>query len=103
MGGDEGAAAAAWFSQHLGRPVMLVRWLGNGGLPPSATYPARRVPMCIAVQRRARLMAAAATACGVVVKASRVKSPLMQWSGLTVKGLEAGVLGSGLSESDSWR
>lgn len=40
-GGDEGDDAAAWFTEYLGRPARLARWLGAGGLPPAAADPAR--------------------------------------------------------------
>ena len=41
MAGDEGPRAAKWFSEYLGKPVKLVRWIGDGGLPESASAPAR--------------------------------------------------------------
>ena len=40
-GGDEGDDAAAWFTEYLGRPARLARWLGAGGLPPVVADPAR--------------------------------------------------------------
>ena len=45
--GDEGDEAAAWFSRVVGRPVRLVRWLGEGGQPPFCSAAARgtRVPL----------------------------------------------------------
>jgi uncharacterized protein YcbX len=45
--GDEGEEAARWFSRVVGRPVRLVRWLGEGGQPPFCSAAARgtRVPL----------------------------------------------------------
>ena len=39
--GDEGDDAAIWFSEVLGKPVRLVRWLGVGTLPDSVVQSAR--------------------------------------------------------------
>ena len=39
----EGDAAAAWFSELLGKSVRLVRWLGDGSLPRAAIESARGV------------------------------------------------------------
>ena len=51
-GGDEGDDAAAWFTEYLGRPARLARWLGAGGLPrPPPTPPGeprRRSPARVA-------------------------------------------------------
>jgi uncharacterized protein YcbX len=41
VAGDEGDAAAAWFSELLGKRVRLVRWLGDGSLPRAAIESAR--------------------------------------------------------------
>lgn len=45
LAGDEGSEASEWFTRYLGKTksvVRLVRWLGEGALPPAVAAPARR-------------------------------------------------------------
>ncbi len=45
LAGDEGSEASEWFTRYLGKTksvIRLVRWLGDGALPPAVAAPARR-------------------------------------------------------------
>ena len=45
LAGDEGSAASEWFTRYLGKTkstIRLVRWLGDGALPPAVANPSRR-------------------------------------------------------------
>ena len=45
LAGDEGSEASEWFTRYLGKTksvIRLVRWLGEGALPPAVAAPARR-------------------------------------------------------------
>ena len=45
LAGDEGSEASEWFTRYLGKTesvIRLVRWLGDGALPPAVAAPSRR-------------------------------------------------------------
>ena len=70
--GDEGDEAARWFSRIVGRPVRLVRWLGEGGQPPFCSAAARgtRVPLgaALAIAAARATAGACALAAGFLTK-----------------------------------
>ena len=70
--GDEGEEAARWFSRVVGRPVRLVRWLGEGGQPPFCSAAARgtRVPLgaALAIAAARATAGAGALAAGFLTK-----------------------------------